>query len=72
MRPTADQKLAVIHMGGIAPLGTHGYLTVLLSDESTPQARADALANLRRLGGLMARFCNDYERAGQPARVYGT
>lgn len=71
MRPTADQILAVIHMGGIAPLGTHGYLAVLLSPDSTPEVRADALAQLRRLGGLMARFCNDYERTGQPARAYG-
>jgi len=72
MRPTADQILAVIHMGGIAPLGTHGYLAVLLSYEAAPEVRADALAQLRGLGGLMARFCNDYERAGKPARTYGT
>ena len=65
-RPNGVQIIVVIHMSGIAPPGSHGYLATLLSPACEPGVRADALSRLRQAGGLMARYCDDYERAETP------
>ena len=67
-RPNAQQMQAVIRISGVIngeySRSIHRCLEVLASPSAHDMARADALAMLRFLGGLIARYCDDYAHAG--------
>lgn len=75
-RPNADQMRAVIRISGIIhgsdSDSMHGCIEVLMSPAADHRVKGDALAQLRKLGGAIARLCDEYERAEQPARACGT
>lgn len=72
-RPNAIQMIAVIRISGIIKgadsESLHGCLEVLTSPSADAGVRTDALAQLRKLGGVIARFCDEYEHAETPARA---
>lgn len=72
-RPNGIQMRAVIHMSSVINGGDseslRHCLEVLMSPSADHLVRAEALRQLRKLGGLIARFCDEYEQAEAPVRA---
>jgi hypothetical protein len=72
-RPNGIQMRAVIHMSGVIngadSESLHHCFEVLMSPSADRLVRAEALRQLRKLGGLIARFCDEYEQAEAPEQA---
>ena len=72
-RPNGTQMRAVIRMSGIINSADseslHHSLEVLMSPAADHLVRAEALRQLRKLGGLIARCCDEYEQSEAPTQT---
>lgn len=72
-RPNGLQMRAVIHMSSVIDGddsdSMRHFLEVLMSPSADHLVRAEALRQLRKLGGLITRWCDEYEAAETPAQA---